>query len=99
MFYVRILQDLGFDTNSMLVPSMELMDSLDHPEVFERHPIVLASTHHHLNQVLKEMIPTLSLQAAISHLLCVSIILNDCDNMHPVIFYRVFFSLVFPKNY
>jgi len=52
MFYVRILQELGFDTNSILVPSMELMDSLDHPEV------------------LKEMIPTLSLQAAVHHLLC-----------------------------
>ena len=76
---------------------MELMDSLDHPEVLERHPIVLASAHHHLNQVLKEMIPTLSLQGAISHLLCVSIILNDCDNMHPVTFYRVFFYWSFLK--
>ena len=31
--YVHILQDLGFNTGSMLVPSMELLDSLDHQEV------------------------------------------------------------------
>ena len=33
MVYIRFLQDFGFNTSSMLVPSMELMDSLDHPEV------------------------------------------------------------------
>jgi len=52
LVYIRFLQDFGFNTSALLVPSMELMESLDHPEV------------------LKEMIPTLSLQAACHHLIC-----------------------------
>ena len=33
LVYIRFLQDFGFNTGAMLVPSMELMESLDHPEV------------------------------------------------------------------
>ena len=33
LVYIRFLQDFGFNTSAMLVPSMELMESLDHPEV------------------------------------------------------------------
>ena len=33
LVYIRFLQDFGFNTSALLVPSMELMESLDHPEV------------------------------------------------------------------
>ena len=88
LVYIRILQDLGFNTNSMLVPSMELMDSLDHPEVLQEtvQPIFFPNFHvvihgvscycyvliHDVLKVFKEMIPTLSLQAGCHHLLSVS---------------------------
>lgn len=48
--YVRILREVGFDTDAMLMPSMELQNSLDHFDI------------------VKEMIPTLSLQAGCSYL-------------------------------
>lgn len=49
--YVRMLTELGFHTDSMLQPSLELMNTMDHPEV------------------LKDMIPTLSLQAGLVDLI------------------------------
>ena len=52
--YVRILTEVGFDTAAMLMPSMELQNSLDHFDI------------------VKEMIPTLSLQAGCSYLVTVS---------------------------
>jgi len=33
--YVRFLNEVGFNTESMLMPSMELLDSLDHPEIMK----------------------------------------------------------------
>jgi len=48
--YARLLTEFGFNTESILVPSLELTSSLDHPEVY------------------KDMLPTLTLQAAVSSL-------------------------------
>jgi len=48
--YARMLTEFGFNTESILVPSLELTSSLEHPEVY------------------KDMLPTLTLQAAVSSL-------------------------------
>ena len=48
--YTRLLAEFGFNTESILVPSLELTSSLEHPEVY------------------KDMLPTLTLQAAVSSL-------------------------------
>merc|ERR1719319_540194 len=48
--YARLLTEFGFNTETILVPSLELTSSLDHPEVY------------------KDMLPTLTLQAAVSSL-------------------------------
>jgi len=57
LVYIRILQDLGFNTGSMLVPSMDVMDSLDHPEVYKEMIPTLslqAGCHHLLSQLVNE---------------------------------------------
>jgi len=49
--YLKFLREFGFNNESMLMPSIELLDSLDHPDI------------------MKDMVPLLSLQAACSFML------------------------------
>ena len=69
--YVRILREVGFDTDAMLMPSMELQNSLDHFDI------------------VKEMIPTLSLQAGCSYLVTVS----------PRVFTQGLFRILVPHHF